>query len=76
VKRLRDRISIGKILREYRKTKGWPLVEVSELLNDYKITCSRPNLAKIEQGQFRCKADVLAALCLLYEIDINDIAYK
>ncbi len=74
---LRDRVSIGKILRKQRKIKGWPLVAVTGFLeDDYKITCSITNLAKLERGEFQCKANTLAALCLIYEIDISKVIYK
>ena len=74
--RIRDKMSLGKKLRKYRETIGLPLVAVTGFLkDDYKIECSITNLAKIERGEFNCKANLIAALALIYEVDLNDTMY-
>lgn len=53
-----------------------PLVVAIEYLKDLKIQCSKPNLAKIELGDVACRADILAGLCHIYEVDINEVVYN
>jgi DNA-binding Xre family transcriptional regulator len=67
---------LGKLLRQIREKLGYPLIAVTGFLkDDHKINCSVTNLAKIERGEFNCKANLLASLCLIYEVSISDVVY-
>lgn len=67
---------LGKELRRLREKQKMPLVVAIEYLKDLKIQCSKPNLAKIELGDVACRADILAGLCHIYEVDINEVVYN
>lgn len=67
---------LGKSLRALREHIKYPLIAVTGFLkDDYRIQCSVTNLAKIERGEFNCKANLLAALCLIYEVSLDEVAY-
>ncbi len=72
------RRKIGKELKRIRETKEIPQDVVIESLKDLKIQCSKANLSKIERDLISCRADILAALCLIYEIspDLILFTYK
>ncbi len=67
---------IGKALKEYREKSKMPQDVAIECLKDLKIACSKPNLSKIERDIIKCRADILAGLCLVYDVDINDVVYE
>lgn len=52
-----------------------PLCVVIEELKDLNVKCSLANLGKIETGSITCRADILGALCLIYELELNDVLY-
>lgn len=72
---LKKQSAIGKALRQARENKKMPLCVVSEDLKDLKVKCSIANLGKIETGNISCRADILGALCLIYEISSDDALY-
>jgi hypothetical protein len=45
------------------------------LRSDYGISCTATNLAKIERGEYQCKAVILAALCLAYDVTSDEVLY-
>jgi hypothetical protein len=75
MRRLKRQSAIGKTLRETRLGKNMPLCVVVEELKDLKIKCSLANLGKIETGNISCRADILGALCLVYDINPEDVLY-
>lgn len=75
MRRIRKQHMIGKALRQARASKNMPLCVVIEELKDLKIKCSLANLGKIETGNISCRADILGALCLIYDITPEKILY-
>ena len=75
MRRLRKQAMMGKALRQARTGKEMPLCVVIEELKDLKIKCSLANLGKIETGGISCRADILGALCLIYDIVPEDVLY-
>lgn len=67
---------IGKKLKEIREQAKMPQDVAVECLKDIKINCSKPNLSKIERGLITCRADILAGLCLIYEVSPELILYS
>jgi hypothetical protein len=76
MKQRKLRRTIGKELKRIRETQGMPQDVVIECLKDYKIQCSKPNLSKIERDLISCRADILAALCLIYETSSDLVLYR
>ena len=70
------RRGIGKYLREIRESKRMLLDEVVAELEDLRISCSKPNLSKIERDLIRCKTDILAGLCYIYKIKSDDVLFR
>ena len=70
------RKKIGQELKRLRETKTMPQDVVIESLKDLKVSCSKANLSKIERGLISCRADILGALCLIYEISPDLILYE
>lgn len=70
------RRKIGKELKRIREAHGMPQDVVVESLMDNRIKCSKPNLSKIERDLISCRADILAALCLIYEISTDLVLYQ
>ena len=75
MRRLRSQSMIGKMLRQAREAKDMPLCVVVEELKDLRIRCSLPNLGKIETANISCRADILGALCLIYDIAPEKVLY-
>lgn len=75
MRRLRKQSMMGKMLRQARAGKEMPLCVVIEELKDLKIKCSLANLGKIETGTISCRADILGALCLIYDVNPEDVLY-
>lgn len=75
MRRLKRQSAIGKTLRSARESKDMPLCVVTEELKDLKVKCSLANLGKIETGNISLRADILGALCLIYEIEPVDVLY-
>ncbi|MDD9897434.1 MAG: hypothetical protein OXU45_00390 [Candidatus Melainabacteria bacterium] len=76
MRRLKTQKMIAKSLRKARLDSQMPLEVVIEDLKDLKVKCSRANLNKVEIGQISCRADILAALCLIYDIKVEEVLYK
>lgn len=76
MRKLRAKNSMAKELRKARLQKQMPLCVVVEELKDLRITCSLANLGKIETGTISCRADILGALCMIYEIKPETILYQ
>ena len=75
--KIRGQVSIGKLLRKHREDLGYPLIVVIGFLkDDHRIVFSESSLAKVERGEFFMKVNLLAALCLIYEIEPSEIIYK
>jgi transcriptional regulator with XRE-family HTH domain len=71
------RKQIGTFLRNARIKQGFTLDEIIvDLQDDYKVKCSKSNLARIERNEIPCRNDILAALCLIMSIDVNTVLYK
>ena len=71
------RKEIGTFLRKARLYKDFSLDQVVvDLLDDYKLQCSKSNLARIERNEIPCRHDILAALCLILGVDVNTVLYK
>ncbi|MBU6197406.1 MAG: hypothetical protein ACOYK1_05765 [Vampirovibrionia bacterium] len=49
---------------------------VIEFLRDFKVKCSKANLSKLERDLISCRADILGALSLIYEIDPKEVLFK
>lgn len=47
-----------------------------EFLRDFKVKCSKANLSKLERDLIYCRAYILGALSLIYEIDPKKILFK
>ena len=75
MRRLKRQSAIGKTLRSARESKDMPLCVVIEELKDLRVKCSLANLGKIETGNISCRADILGALCLVYDITPEDVLY-
>jgi hypothetical protein len=67
--------NIGKALLEARLRLKMPLDVVIESLKDEGLKYNKGNLSRIERQIISCRADLLAALCKIYEIDANDVLY-
>ncbi len=67
---------MGKELKRIRETKDIPQDVVIESLKDLKVSCSKANLSKIERDLISCRADILGALCLIYETSPDLILYQ
>lgn len=76
MKQRKLRRRIGKELKRIRELQRMPQDVVIESLKDYKIKCSKPNLSKIERDLISCRADILAALCLIYETSSDLVLYQ
>ncbi len=76
MRKLRATLSFGKELRKARLQKRMPLCVVVEELKELRVQCSIANLGKIETGEISCRADILGALCLIYEINPELILYQ
>lgn len=76
MRRLKTQAMIGKVLRQARESKkDMPLCVVISELKELKVKCSLANLGKIETGKISCRADILGALCLIYNISPEDALY-
>ena len=75
MRRLKRQSAIGKTLRSASESKDMPLCVVIEELKDLRVKCSLANLGKIETGNISCRADILGALCLVYDITPEDVLY-
>lgn len=67
---------MGKKLRQIRESLNMPQDVAVESLRDLKVKCSKPNLSKIERGLVACRADILGALCLIYETSADLVLYE
>lgn len=76
MKRVRLRRNMGSYLKLIREKKEIPQDVVIEFLKDFKVSCSKANLSKIERDLISCRADILGALSLIYEIDPKEILFK
>lgn len=74
--KLRSWREMGKMLQKIRIEKDMPQDVVIECLKDIRVQCSKPNLSKLERGQISIRADILGALCLIYETKPDIILYK
>lgn len=70
------RKNISSILRKARDSKDLSLSQVAAKLATLGIEGSKSNLNRIELNQISCRSDILAGLCLIYDIDPKDILYK
>ena len=75
MRRLKKQPLIAKALRQSRTNKEMPLCVVIEELKDMRVKCSLANLGKIETGNISCRADILGALCLIYDIKPDEVLY-
>lgn len=72
-----DPESLGKKLRKARNEANLPLVAVVGFLkDDHNLSCSISNLAKIERGDFQAKSNIIAALCLIYDLDPRKLLFR
>ncbi|MEB3316005.1 MAG: hypothetical protein VKK32_07320 [Candidatus Melainabacteria bacterium] len=76
MKQLRLRRNIGSYLKLIREKKEMPQDVVIEFLRDFKVKCSKANLSKLERDLISCRADILGALSLIYEIDPKEVLFK
>lgn len=53
-----------------------PLSVVIAEIKELNVKCSRANLGKIENGDISCRADILGALSLIYEVDPRKILFN
>ncbi len=67
---------MGSYLKKIREKKQMPQDVVIEYFKDLQINCSKANLSKIERDLISCRADILAALCLIYEHDPREVLFK
>ena len=70
------RRDLGKFLKKIREDKRMTLLEVTAYLQMYRIKCSHANLSRIEAGLQKPKADLVAALAIIYEISTEDILFR
>ena len=75
MKQIKLRKNIGNYLKKIREGKRMPQDVVIEYFKDLKINCSKANLSKIERDLISCRADILAALCLIYEEDPKKVLF-
>lgn len=76
MRKLRNQVSIGKFLKECRAAHQMPLSVVIAEIKELNVKCSRANLGKIENGDISCRADILGALSLIYEVDPRKILFN
>lgn len=74
--KMKTQKAMGKQFKEIREELSMPQDVVIEYLKDMKVHCSKPNLSKIENGLISCRADILGALCIIYEIKPETVLYK
>ena len=70
------RRKIGKYLKGLRKNKGLLHDQVVIELSDLGIDCSQSNLSRIELDHSTIRADILAGLCIIYEVDPRVVLYR
>ncbi len=70
------RRSAGKFLNKVRKERRMSITEVSAYLSLYKIKCSRTNLARIEADNATIRHDILAGLCIIYDISAEEVLFR
>ena len=73
---LRPNNEIGLILKQARNEHRMQLEVAIEELLEYDVKCSFSNLAKIERGEISIRADILAALCVIYKLNLLEVIYK
>jgi len=69
---LKQDISIGKNLKQLRKSANLTQEQVSAQLQIMGISISTDILAKMEQGRYSIKISVLIALKQIYNVDSYD----
>lgn len=67
---------MGKTLQKIRMEKKIPQDVIIQELKDMRVQCSKPNLSKLERGHISIRADILGALCLIYEVKPDVVLYK
>lgn len=67
--------NIGKALHKARLRLKMPLDVVIESLKDEGLKYNKGNLSRIERQLISCRADLLAGLCKIYEVEPNDIIF-
>ncbi len=45
-------------------------------LNLMQIDCSKSALSRLEREMISCRADILAGLCKIYDLDPKDVMYS
>ena len=70
------RRGIGKFLRKVREEKRMSMTEVSAYLSLHKIKCSRTNLSRIESDNATIRHDIIAGLCIIYEISADEVLFR
>lgn len=68
--------NIGKTLRKIRTKLKMPLSVAIECLKDEGIKFEKGQLSRLERQEYKCSAQVLAALCKIYEVDPNEILFR
>ncbi len=76
MRKMRDQVAVGKLLKARRKAHKITLNIVVQELERLNIKCSRPNLGRIEKGNITLRADILAALCHIYEVSMEEIMFS
>lgn len=70
------RRNIGSYLKELRLKQKFSLTEVCSYLGAYRVKCSYANMSRIENGTSTIRADIIAGLALIYDIDTNAILFR
>ena len=71
----RIRRKIGSYLKKIRVELGIPLDQAIAELSLMNISCSKSALSRLERELISCRADILAGLCKIYNINPNDVLY-
>lgn len=72
-KKLRKKL--GSYLKKLRLGQKMPLDVVVEELRDLKISCSKPNLSKLERDIISCRTEVFAGLMIIYESSAEEALF-
>lgn len=70
------RRKIGTFLRKKRNEMKVPLDQVVAELDLLNIECSKSALSRLEREAISCRADILAGLCLIYDLDPREVLYR